>query len=36
MIEAVLGRAAIGVIIFLIAFILVIPYTIYALRKWFE
>lgn len=28
--------AAIGVIIFLIAFILVIPYTIYALQKWFE
>ncbi len=28
--------AAIGVIIFLIAFILVIPYTLYALRKWFE
>lgn len=28
--------AAIGVIIFLIAFVLVIPYTIYALRKWFE
>ena len=28
--------AAIGVIIFLIAFILVIPYTIYALNKWFE
>ena len=28
--------AAIGVIIFLIAFILVIPYTIYAFRKWFE
>lgn len=28
--------AAIGVIIFMIAFILVIPYTIYALRKWFE
>jgi glucose/mannose transport system permease protein len=28
--------AGIGVIIFLIAFILVIPYTIYALRKWFE
>jgi ABC-type sugar transport system permease subunit len=28
--------AALGVIIFLIAFILVIPYTIYALRKWFE
>lgn len=28
--------AAIGVIIFLIAFILVIPYTIYALKKWFE
>ena len=28
--------AAIGVIIFIIAFILVIPYTIYALRKWFE
>jgi multiple sugar transport system permease protein len=28
--------AAIGVVIFLIAFVLVIPYTIYALRKWFE
>ena len=28
--------AAIGVIIFLIAFILVIPYTIYALRRWFD
>ncbi len=28
--------AGIGVIIFLLAFILVIPYTIYALRKWFE
>jgi ABC-type sugar transport system permease subunit len=28
--------AAIGVIIFAIAFILVIPYTIYALQKWFE
>jgi ABC-type sugar transport system permease subunit len=28
--------AAIGVIIFLLAFILVIPYTIYALRKWFD
>jgi len=28
--------AAIGVIIFLLAFIIVIPYTIYALRKWFE
>lgn len=28
--------AAIGVIIFLMAFILVIPYTIYALKKWFE
>jgi ABC-type sugar transport system permease subunit len=28
--------AAIGVIIFLIAFVLVIPYTLYALRKWFE
>ncbi len=28
--------AAIGVIIFLLAFVLVIPYTIYALRKWFE
>jgi ABC-type sugar transport system permease subunit len=27
--------AAIGVIIFLLAFILVIPYTIYALKKWF-
>ena len=28
--------AAIGVIIFLIAFILVIPYTLYAFNKWFE
>ena len=28
--------AAIGVIIFLIAFIIIIPYTIYALKKWFE
>ncbi|RPI32581.1 MAG: sugar ABC transporter permease [Chloroflexota bacterium] len=28
--------AGIGVIIFLMAFILVIPYTIYAFRKWFE
>lgn len=28
--------AALGVIIFFIAFILVIPYTIYALQKWFE
>jgi ABC-type sugar transport system permease subunit len=28
--------AAIGVIIFVIAFILVIPYTIYALRRWFD
>jgi ABC-type sugar transport system permease subunit len=28
--------AAMGVIIFLMAFIIVIPYTIYALRKWFE
>jgi ABC-type sugar transport system permease subunit len=28
--------AAIGVIIFLMAFIIVIPYTIYAFRKWFE
>jgi ABC-type sugar transport system permease subunit len=28
--------AAIGVIIFLIAFIIVVPYTIYAFRKWFE
>lgn len=28
--------AAIGVIIFLLAFIIVIPYTIYALRNWFE
>jgi ABC-type sugar transport system permease subunit len=28
--------AAIGVIIFLIAFILVIPYTLYAFKKWFE
>lgn len=28
--------AAIGVIIFVIAFILVIPYTLYAFKKWFE
>jgi len=28
--------AAIGVIIFLLAFIIVVPYTIYAFRKWFE
>ena len=28
--------AAIGVIIFLIAFIIVVPYTLYAFRKWFE
>ncbi|RPI87725.1 MAG: sugar ABC transporter permease [Chloroflexi bacterium] len=28
--------AGIGVIIFLLAFILVIPYTLYAFRKWFE
>lgn len=28
--------AGLGVIIFLLAFILVIPYTIYALRRWFE
>jgi len=28
--------AAIGVVIFLMAFIIVVPYTIYALRKWFE
>ena len=28
--------AGLGVIIFLMALILVIPYTIYALRKWFE
>lgn len=28
--------AGLGVIIFLMSFILVIPYTIYALRKWFE
>ncbi len=28
--------AAIGVIIFLMAFIIVIPYTIYALKRWFE
>lgn len=28
--------AGLGVIIFLLAFILVIPYTIYAFRKWFE
>jgi len=28
--------AGLGVIIFLISFVLVIPYTIYALRKWFN
>ncbi len=28
--------AGLGVIIFLLAFILVIPYTVYAFRKWFE
>jgi len=28
--------AGLGIIIFLMAFIIVIPYTIYALRKWFE
>ncbi|MEW5873129.1 MAG: sugar ABC transporter permease [Chloroflexota bacterium] len=28
--------AGIGVIIFFMAFIIVVPYTIYALRKWFE
>lgn len=28
--------AALGVIIFAIAFIIIIPYTIYALRRWFE
>ena len=28
--------AGIGIIIFFMAFIIVIPYTIYALRKWFE
>jgi glucose/mannose transport system permease protein len=28
--------AGIGVIIFLMAFIIVVPYTIYAFRKWFE
>lgn len=28
--------AGLGVIIFLMAFVLIIPYTIYALRKWFE
>jgi len=28
--------AALGVIIFAVAFIIVIPYTVYALRKWFE
>jgi len=28
--------AGIGVIIFLMACIIVIPYTIYAFRKWFE
>lgn len=28
--------AGLGIIIFLMAFIIVVPYTIYALRKWFE
>ena len=28
--------AALGVIIFGLAFIIIIPYTIYALRRWFE
>ena len=28
--------AGIGMIIFVLAFILVIPYTLYALNKWFE
>jgi ABC-type sugar transport system permease subunit len=28
--------AALGVVIFLMAFVIVIPYTIYAFRKWFE
>ena len=28
--------AGLGIIIFAMAFIIVIPYTIYALRKWFE
>jgi ABC-type sugar transport system permease subunit len=28
--------AALGVIIFLMAFIIIIPYTIYALQRWFE
>lgn len=28
--------AGLGVVIFLLAFIIVIPYTIYAFRKWFE
>jgi ABC-type sugar transport system permease subunit len=28
--------AGLGIIIFLMAFIIVIPYTIYALKKWFE
>ncbi|HEX9027611.1 MAG TPA: hypothetical protein VF823_00465, partial [Anaerolineales bacterium] len=28
--------AGLGVFIFLMAFILVVPYTIYAFRKWFE
>jgi ABC-type sugar transport system permease subunit len=28
--------AGLGVIIFGLAFIIVIPYTIYAFRKWFE
>jgi hypothetical protein len=28
--------AGLGMIIFALAFIIVIPYTIYAFRKWFE
>ena len=28
--------AALGVIIFAMAFIIIIPYTVYALRRWFE
>jgi raffinose/stachyose/melibiose transport system permease protein len=28
--------AALGVVIFAMAFIIVVPYTIYALKRWFE
>jgi len=36
MYPAFVGTVVIGVIIFLMAFIIIIPYTIYALKKWFE